>query len=136
MRNAAEGPVYIVTSPAGATASATVAPDGSIDVTVSCGEVLSDVVLRSYCLGAAHMALGLVTSEALSVDADGIPHDLTMRSFGVLRAVDTPQINIIINEPSATDDARLAVNGSDAVFAAVAAASWAHRGFVPRWPTA
>ena len=30
--------------------------------------------------------LGWVTSEGLSIGADGDPHDLTMRSFGVLRA--------------------------------------------------
>ncbi len=120
------GPSFTVTSPAGATASATVASDGSIDVSVACGEVQSEVVLRSYCVGAAHMALGMVTSEALSVDADGVPHDLTMRSFGVLRAVDTPTINIEI-----TDEEREAVNGSDAVFAAVTAAAWAQSRLCP-----
>ncbi len=123
------GPTYTVTTPGGATASAAVGPNGSIAVEVACGTPLSDVVLRSYCVGAAHMALGLVTSEALSVDADGVPHDLTMRSFGVLRAVDTPPITINIDrtvgEPT---------NGSDAVFAAVAAAVWAHRGLPSRWP--
>ena len=123
------GPWYTVTSPGGATASATVAPDGSIAVEVACGEPLSDVVLRSYCVGAAHMALGLVTSEALSVDAEGVPHDLTIRSSGVLRAVDTPSIIVDIahtdGEPT---------NGSDAVFAAVLAGVWAQRGLPSRWP--
>jgi xanthine dehydrogenase small subunit len=124
------GPTYTVTSPAGATASATVAPDGAIAVEVACGDVLSDVVLRSYCVGAAHMALGLVTSEALSVDADGVPHDLTMRSFGVLRAVDTPPITVAISSTGPGEP----TNGSDAVFAAVAGAVWAHRGLPTRWP--
>lgn len=124
------GPTYTVSSPSGATASATFASDGSIDVAVACGEVLSDVVLRSYCVGAAHMALGMVTSEALSVDADGVPLDLTMRSFGVLRAVDTPPITVTV-----VDEAGEPTNGSDAVFAAVAAAAWAQRGFAPRWPS-
>ncbi len=47
-------------------------------------------MLRSYCIGAAHMALGWVRSEGLAVDADGVPLDLTIRSFGILRAVDMP----------------------------------------------
>ena len=99
-------------------------------ITVDAGEPLDPTVLRSYCVGAAHMALGWVTSEGLSVDADGVPHDLTIRSFGVLRAVDTPPIEVRIRESE-----RPAVNGSDAVFAAVAAAAWAESGWAPRWPT-
>ena len=39
---------------------------------------------------------GWVTSEGLAVDADGAVHDLTIRSFGVLRAVDTPPIDVEI----------------------------------------
>ena len=111
-----------VTSPEGAVADASVA-DGRIAVRVRCGEPLDEVVLRSYCIGAAHMALGWVTSEGLAVDADGTVHDLTVRSFGVLRAADTPPIDVEI-EP---DDGP-PVNGSDAVFAAVAAALWVDRG--------
>ena len=89
----------------------------------ACGEPLDEVVLRSYCIGAAHMALGWVTSRGRSPStSDGDVHDLTIRSFGVLRAVDTPPIEV--------DDRRRSdappVNGSDAVFAAVAAAAW-HR---------
>jgi hypothetical protein len=53
-----------------------------------------------------------------------------MRSFGVLRAVDTPPIEVTI-EP---DDGE-PVNGSDAVFAAVALAAWRRSGWAPRWPT-
>lgn len=123
------GPTYSVTSPGGAVASASVGTNGDISVDVSCGAALDEVVLRSYCIGAVHMALGLVTSEALSVDAAGVPHDLTMRSFGVLRAVDTPAI--VVNVAVSDEEP---VNGSDAVFAAVAAAVWADRGCPPRWP--
>ena len=94
-----------------------------------CGDPLDDVVLRSYCTGAAHMALGWVRSEGLAIGADGVPVDLTIRSFGILRAADTPPINVEI-EP---DDGP-PVNGSDAVFAAVAAAAWRFAGYPPRWP--
>ncbi len=77
------------------------------------------------------MALGLVTSEGLSVDDEGTPHDLTIRSFGVLRSVDTPPIEIEIEPANGAP-----VNGSDAVFAAVAAAAWHRAGWASRWPTA
>jgi aerobic-type carbon monoxide dehydrogenase small subunit (CoxS/CutS family) len=125
---AARDPVE-VTAPSGAWARASVGPDG-VRAVVRCGVPLDDVVLRSYCTGAAHMALGWVTSEALAVDADGEVHDLTIRSFGVLRAVDTPRIEIEIQP----DDGE-PVNGSDAVFAAVAAATWITQGCPPDWPT-
>lgn len=124
------GPSYAVQSPWGASASASIDADGAVTVEVACGRVLDEVVLRSYCTGAAHMALGWVRAEGLSVDEAGTPHDLTIRSFGILRAVDTPPVHVEIvagdGEP---------VNGSDVVFAAVAAAAWAHDGWAPRWPT-
>jgi hypothetical protein len=53
-----------------------------------------------------------------------------MRSFGVLRAVDTPPIDVEINDGEGPP-----VNGSDAVFAAVAAAMWRRSGWAARWPT-
>jgi hypothetical protein len=119
-----------VTSPDGATASASVDADGTVSVRVRCGEPLDDVVLRSYCIGAAHMALGWVTSEGLAVDDDGEIGDLTIRSFGILRAVDMPRIDVEIDAVDGPP-----VNGSDAVFAAVAAAVWRAQGHPPSWPT-
>ncbi|MDP1792883.1 MAG: 2Fe-2S iron-sulfur cluster-binding protein [Acidimicrobiales bacterium] len=104
--------------------------DTGVHVTVNAGDPLDEVVLRSYCIGAAHMALGWVRSEGLAVDDDGNVQDLTIRSFGVLRAVDTPPIHVTI-EPSAEEPR----NVSDAVFAAVAAAAWAAEGYPTDWPT-
>ena len=118
-----------VTSPEGAVAEASFRDDGTIDVKVQCGEVLDEVVLRSYCIGAAHMALSWLTSEGLAVDDDGDVHDLTIRSFGVLRAVDTPAINVEIVPGEGA-----AINGSDAVFVAVAAAGWLRSGCAQDWP--
>ena len=97
---------------------------------VQAGEALDDTVLRSYCTGAAHMALGWVTSESLAVDDAGEIHDMTIRSFGILRAGDTPPIEIVVES-----DARAAVAVSDAVFAAVAAATWRSLDFPETWPT-
>ncbi len=117
-----------VRAPNGAVARAELV-DGVIRVSVRCGRVLDEVVLRSYCIGAAHMAYSWVMSEGLTVDAQGEVHDLTIRSFGIVRAVDTPPIEVEL-----VDDDTEPINGSDAVFAAVAAATWMHAGFAPRWP--
>jgi aerobic-type carbon monoxide dehydrogenase small subunit (CoxS/CutS family) len=114
----------------GAVATARVDGDDGIDVRVRCGTPLDAVVLRSYCAGAAHQALGWVTSEGLAVDAEGQVHDLTIRSFGILRAVDMPEVRVEI-EP---DDGE-PVRGTDAVFAAVAGAAWVARGCPVDWPT-
>ncbi len=117
-----------VTSPSGAQAAAVVDRAG-VHIRVRCGDPIDEVVLRSYCTGAAHMALGWVRSEGLAVDVDGVPLDLTIRSFGILRAQEVPPISIEI-EP---DDSP-PVNASDAVFAAVGAAAWRAAGYPPRWP--
>ena len=121
-----------VVSPDGAEAEATIDPaTGAITVRLRAGAPLDEVVLRSYAIGAAHMGLGWVTSEGLYVDEAGEPHDLTIRSFGILRAKDMPHVTVEID---ATDD-RPPCNGSDAVFAAVAAAAWLERGLPTDWPT-
>ena len=103
---------------------------GRLRIQVRCGAALDEIVLRSYCIGAAHMAYSWVTSEALTVTADGEVHDLTIRSFGVVPASRMPPVEVQI-EPS--DD--LPTNGSDAVFAAVAAATWRRAGHRADWPT-
>ena len=122
-----EGPDTVL-SPSGAEATAIVR-EGVIEVRVRCGDPLDETVLRSYCIGAAHMAWSWVTSESLAVDTDGAIGDLTIRSFGIVRAVDTPRIDVVIEPADGTP-----VNGSDAVFAAVAAATWRHAGHPGVWP--
>lgn len=123
------GPEYTVTTPSGASATASINADGTVRVHARAGDPLDEVVLRSYCTGAAHMALGWVTREGLSVDPDGVPRDLTIRSFGVLRAVDMPHIEVAI-EPAQT----MPVAVGDVVFAAVATAAWARAEWAERWP--
>ncbi len=111
-----------VTAPGGGRAEASVDGDGGIRVLVDGGRPLDVVVARSYAIGAAHMAAGWVTSEALAVDDDGEIHDLTIRSFGVLRSIDMPAVTVTVADRDTEP-----VNGSDAVFAAVAAAVWRPR---------
>jgi hypothetical protein len=112
--------------PGGACAGARVELDangalGRVEVRVAAGDPLDEVVLRSYAVGAAHMALGWVLSEGIAVDPDtGEVHDLTIRSFGVIRAKDTPVIDVTV----ADDDGEPQPRSSDAVFAAVAGAAW------------
>ena len=113
-------------APGGAQAGARVHLDDSgalerVEVRVAAGDPLDEVVLRSYAVGAAHMALGWVLSEGIAVRPDtGEVHDLTIRSFGVIRAKDTPPIDVTL----VADDGAPTPRSSDAVFAAVAAAAW------------
>jgi CO/xanthine dehydrogenase Mo-binding subunit len=114
----------------GAVAEAEIGADGTVRIRVEAGEVLDEVVLRSYCAGAAHMALSWVSAEGIAVDDSGIVHDLTIRSFGILRAVDMPPVEVeVVTGPGPS------VRGSDAAFVAVAAAAWLHVGCPPDWPT-
>ena len=119
-----------VTSIEGATATVTVGLDGTIGVDLRCGQLLDAIVLRSYVIGAVHMALGWVTSEGLSIDSEGVISDLTIRSFGVLRSADMPHVEVTLHEDDAPP-----VNGSDVVFAATAAAVWSAQGWPEVWPT-
>jgi hypothetical protein len=119
-----------VTAPSGAWASACVT-DAGVEVEVACGPPLDEIVLRSWCVGATHQALGWVRSEGVAVDEAGDVHDLTIRSFGILRARDTPPVTVTIRPDRGPEKP---VRGSDAVFAAVAAAAWRAERLPPRWP--
>jgi xanthine dehydrogenase small subunit len=110
---------------------ATCRADGAIELTLDGGAVLDPVVLRSYGIGAAHQALGWVTSEGLAVDAEGAVGDLTIRSFGILAARATPSITVVVEDHPDRDP----VNASDAALVAVAAAQWLADGLAPQWPT-
>jgi xanthine dehydrogenase small subunit len=103
----------------------------SVLVEVDAGDALDEVVLRSYVQGAAHMALGWVCSEGIALDEEGRPTDLTIRSFGILRAKDTPPIEVAVRP----GHGRPARRASDAVYAAVAAATWLAQGLPSCWPT-
>jgi aerobic-type carbon monoxide dehydrogenase small subunit (CoxS/CutS family) len=119
-----------ITGPTGGRALVSIGDHDRVAVEVWAGEVLDETTLRSYCFGAVHQALGWVWSEGVAVDEDGRVQDLTVRSFGVLSARDTPEVTVTVHPSD-----RLPVNGSDAVFAATATAAWLADDLAPRWPT-
>jgi aerobic-type carbon monoxide dehydrogenase small subunit (CoxS/CutS family) len=126
-----------VVAPEGGRAEASVTVDTAgrplaVEVTVRCGDPLDETVLRSYVTGAAHMGLGWVCSEGIAVGEEGVPEDLTIRSFGILPARATPPIAVAVEVGGSPGDP---VRGSDAAFAAVAAATWIAQGLPARWPT-
>ncbi len=125
-----DGPACSITAPGGGRAVALCRGDGSVAVEVDAGPPVDEVVLRSYCIGATHQALGWVRSEGIAVDATGAVHDLTIRSFGILRARDMPPVSVTVR----VDGDGPVVNGSDAVFAAVAGARWLADGLPGTWP--
>jgi CO/xanthine dehydrogenase Mo-binding subunit len=118
-----------VASPDGAEATAEIAADGAVTVRVVAGEILDEVVLRSYAVGAAHQALGWVRSEGVAVDADGEVLDLTIRSFGILTARAMPPVEVVVEKSGGPP-----VRAGDAVLAAVATAAWLAAGLPPVWP--
>jgi len=128
-----------VTTPGGGVAVVRCAEDGSLDIEVAAGPVLDAVVLRSYVIGAAHQALGWVRSEGIAVGPDGQVQDLTVRSFGILQSRAMPPVTVrLVDGPidgPIDGSGPQSVNGSDAVFAAVAAARWLADGVPPTWPT-
>jgi aerobic-type carbon monoxide dehydrogenase small subunit (CoxS/CutS family) len=123
-----------ITLPGAGRASAhldtTASPRGTLHLELWAGALLDPVTLRSYALGAAHQALGLVWSEGIAVDGDGTPVDLTIRSFGILPARAMPEVTVVLHEGDTWP-----VNGSDAVFVATMAAAFIAEGLPPRWPT-
>lgn len=95
----------------------------SVHARVDAGDPLDEIVLRSYVIGAVHMALGWVLTEGLAVDPQtGEVLDLTIRSFGIVRPKAMPTVTVEIVSSGDSEPAR--AGASDATFAAVAAAAW------------
>ena len=119
-----------VTLPNGASASVTVHGGGEIRAVVAAGAPLCEVTLRSFVIGAVHQGLSMVRSEGIAIDDEGIVHDLTIRSFGIIGASAMPHVEVEI-----VDDGSEPVPCGVAVLAATMAASWVVAGTPPAWPT-
>jgi hypothetical protein len=118
-----------VTTPNGAMASVRV-DEETITVHVDAGDALCAATLRSYAIGAVHQGFSMVTSEGIAVSAEGVPVDLTIRSFGITSARALPHVDVTVATSTAP-----AVAAGTAVFAATLAAVWLAEGAGPRWPT-
>lgn len=131
-RDLEPGTPVTVTSPNGARATVAIDPaDDAVSVSVDAGTPLCPITLRSYVIGAVHQALGMVRTEGIAVDADGAVHDLTIRSFGILTASQTPPVVVEVVD---SDGPPLAVGV--AVLAATMAAAWVAAGRPASWPCA
>lgn len=128
----ATGRVDPVRAPGGGEAAVALDADGTVRVRVRPGDPLDEVVLRSYCVGAVHQALSWVRSEGLAVTAEGVVEDLTIRSFGILRAADMPPVEVVVEDDGAAGDP---VPVAEAVFVATAAAAWLAAGTPTDLPT-
>jgi xanthine dehydrogenase small subunit len=128
----------LVVSPEGAWAEAWWDEQDHLHLRVDCGVNPDDsgemLVLRSYCMGAVHMALGWVQSEGIAVDDQGQPRDLTLRSLGIPTSVEMPEVHLHVVDQGSRVPLLAPVNGSDAVFAVAAAALWRRSHWAPRWP--
>ena len=131
-KDAVPGAPVTVEAPNGARATVSIDPtDGAVSVEVDAGSPLCPITLRSYVIGAVHQAVGMVRTEGIAVDADGEVHDLTIRSFGILTASQTPPVLVDVVDSDAPP-----VAAGVAVMAASMAAAWVDAGRPASWPCA
>lgn len=62
------------------------------------GKAVNPVLCRGQIEGSLHMGLGYALSEELVCDDKGIPVNTTMRGLGILRAKNTPPMEVILVE--------------------------------------
>ncbi len=74
---------------------------GSIEKVVAVhdvGRAVNPVLCEGQIEGAVHMGLGYALTEEFPTDADARPTNMTLRSLGILRAKDIPDIEAILVE--------------------------------------
>ena len=62
------------------------------------GRAVNPTLCEGQIEGAVHMGLGYALSEDFPTDADARPTNMTLRSLGILRAKDIPEIEAILVE--------------------------------------
>lgn len=130
LRAALAGGADWIVSPSGGRARARVDAEGIV-LEIDGGDPLDEVLVRTYAIGAAHMAWSWVNGEALTVDEAGQVHDLTIRSFGITGAAAMVPVEVTITGDRTSSPTPI----GDAAFAAVAAAAWLFLGQPSTLPT-
>lgn len=62
------------------------------------GRAVNPMLCEGQVEGAVHMGLGYALSEEFPTDDRGVPANLTLRSLGILRPKDVPEIDVILVE--------------------------------------
>ena len=62
------------------------------------GRVVNSVLCEGQVQGAVHMGLGYALTEEFPTDEAGMPTNMTLRSLGILRAKDIPEIEVQLVE--------------------------------------
>jgi len=62
------------------------------------GRVVNPTLCEGQVQGAVHMGLGYALSEEFPTDGSGMPTNMTLRSLGILRAKDIPEIEVVLVE--------------------------------------
>jgi aldehyde oxidoreductase len=62
------------------------------------GRAVNPLLCEGQVEGAVHMGLGYALSECFEVDAEGRPVNLTLAGLGILRAEDTPAVDVTLLE--------------------------------------
>ena len=62
------------------------------------GRAVNPTLCEGQVEGAVHMGLGYALSEDFPSDENGFPTNMTLRSLGILRAKDVPQIDVQLVE--------------------------------------
>ena len=62
------------------------------------GKAVNPVLCEGQIEGSVHMGLGYALTEDFPSDASGMPTNMTLRSLGILRAKDVPQIDVQLVE--------------------------------------
>jgi xanthine dehydrogenase molybdenum-binding subunit len=62
------------------------------------GRAVNPVLCEGQIEGAVHMGLGYALSEDFPADESGRPTNMTLRSLGIIRAKDVPDIDVILVE--------------------------------------
>ena len=62
------------------------------------GRAVNPLLCEGQIQGAVHMGLGYALSEDFPCDEDGRPQNMTLRSLGIIRAKDVPEIETILVE--------------------------------------